>query len=80
MRIQQSAMWCAILALCFLAEPTLGASNLDTRIASVLPTAQEDAWLNVGWHTNLMKARLEAQRLNRPLFVWVMNGHPMGCT
>jgi hypothetical protein len=58
----------------------LAMSSFDTHIASVLPTAQEDAWLNIGWHTNLMQSRLEAQRSNRPLFVWLMNGHPLGCT
>lgn len=55
-------------------------SDLETKIASVLPTAQEDAWLNVGWNTNLMAARRQAQALHRPLFLWVMNGHPLGCT
>lgn len=56
------------------------ALSLDARVASVLPTPQEDLWLTIPWRSNLMQARLEAQRLNRPLFLWVMNGNPMGCT
>lgn len=67
-----------LLLLC----PNAGASanTLESEIASVLPTAQEDQWLSVGWRTNLMQARLEAQRLKRPMFLWVMNGNPLGCT
>ncbi len=54
--------------------------NLDAKIAATVPTKDEDRWLTIRWRTNLMKARLEAQNLNRPMFLWVMNGNPMGCT
>jgi hypothetical protein len=54
--------------------------DLDARIASTLPTVDEDRWLTIPWRSNLMKARLEAQILNRPMFLWIMNGNPMGCT
>ncbi|MBI2811011.1 MAG: hypothetical protein HYX67_09315 [Candidatus Melainabacteria bacterium] len=54
--------------------------NLDSKIAATVPTKDEDRWLTIPWRTNLMKARLEAQILNRPLFLWIMNGNPMGCT
>ncbi len=59
------------------AESTL---NLDAKIAAIVPTSDEDRWLTIPWRTNLMKARLEAQNLNRPMFLWIMNGNPMGCT
>ena len=36
--------------------------TLDQRIASVLPTAEEDRWRSVGWRVNLMAARDEAQK------------------
>ncbi|CAN5197016.1 hypothetical protein BH10CYA1_BH10CYA1_48740 [soil metagenome] len=54
--------------------------NLDSKIAATVPTKDEDRWLTIPWRTNLMKARLEAQSLNRPMFLWIMNGNPMGCT
>lgn len=56
------------------------AQSLDAKIATVLPRPQEERWLTIPWRTNLMQARLEAQNLNRPIFLWIMNGHPMGCT
>lgn len=54
--------------------------SLDAKVASVLPTPEEERWLTIPWRTNLMQARWEAQQLNKPLFLWVMNGNPMGCT
>ncbi len=53
---------------------------LDRSIAAVLPTQQEEKWRMIPWRLNLMAARLEAQRDGKPLFLWIMNGHPMGCT
>lgn len=58
----------------------LAGFDLDRDIQSVLPTSAEEKWLSIPWRTNLMRARREAQNLKKPLFLWVMNGHPMGCT
>src|ERR1700722_20967544 len=55
------------------------ANVVEANIASVVPTAEDDKWLQIPWHTNLMQARLDAQRLHCPLFLWGMNGNPMGC-
>lgn len=57
-----------------------GAPTLDQKIASVVPSKDEEKWLSIGWRTNLMAARVEAQKAGKPLFLWVMNGHPLGCT
>lgn len=69
----------AIVGLLPLAAPPTN-SALEQKIATVLPTEAEDRWLQIPWRTNLMRARLEAQQAGKPLFVWVMNGHPLGCT
>lgn len=58
----------------------IGPSDLTARIAEVLPTAQEEKWLRIPWRTNLASARQEAQRQGKPIFMWIMNGHPFGCT
>lgn len=54
-------------------------SALDRKIAAILPSAEEERWLRIPWHTNIAEARAEAQRLNKPLLLWVMNGNPLGC-
>ena len=71
---------CVAGGLSLLGGMAEAASDLDNKIATVLPSPQEDAWLQIGWHTNLMQARALAQNEQRPLFLWVMNGHPLGCT
>lgn len=53
--------------------------SLDQRIAAVLPTEEEDRWLEIQWRTNIAAARAEAARENKPVFLWVMNGNPIGC-
>lgn len=53
---------------------------LDERVASVLPTAEEQRFLTVGWRTNLMAARVESQATGRPIFLWMVVGNPQGCT
>jgi hypothetical protein len=57
-----------------------GGSALDRKVASVLPRPDEERWLQIPWRLNLMQARADAQAAGKPLFLWIMNGHPLGCT
>ena len=60
--------------------PTLTGADLDQKIATVAPTTEEQAYLEIPWRLNIMQARLEAMRTGKPMFVWEMNGHPLGHT
>lgn len=55
-------------------------SDLDAKVASVLPTAAEERFLAIPWRLDLMAAREEAVKGGKPIFLWLMNGHPLGCT
>lgn len=55
-------------------------ATLTQKMQTVLPTEAEERWLQIPWRTNLMRARQEAQQQRKPLFLWIMNGHPLGCT
>ena len=57
----------------------LDATTASLLRAAVLPTAAEP-WQTIAWRTDLAAARDEAERSGRPLFLWTMNGHPLGCT
>lgn len=57
-----------------------GDSGLDEKVRSVLPTADEELWLQIPWRLNLMEARKASVEQGKPIFLWIMNGHPMGCT
>ncbi len=44
-------------------------------------TPDEDApWRRIAWRIDLLGARNEAADRQKPLFVWAMDGHPLGCT
>ena len=49
-------------------------------IAVIAPAKSEQAWLTIPWETNLSVARQKAAEQNRPIFLWEMDGHPLGCT
>ncbi len=55
-------------------------SDLDDKIASVLPTSEEEKWMTIPWRTDLNQARRDSVATGKPIFMWIMNGHPMGCT
>jgi hypothetical protein len=54
--------------------------NWETRMQRVLPQPGEERWLEVPWQLDLLEARHLAKETGRPIFLWTMNGHPMGCT
>lgn len=60
--------------------PPLTAENIAAVIAATIPTDTESAWLKIPWQTDLTGARKQAAAENKPLFLWEMDGHPLGCT
>lgn len=62
------------------AKPIRVVSALDAKIAEILPTADEDAFLRIPWRTSLLQARRDANEQGKPIFMWLMNGDPLGGT
>ena len=46
---------------------------------TLVPHCQEK-WQTVPWKTSLKEARDLAAKSGQPIFMWSMNGHPLGCT
>ena len=38
------------------------------------------AWRTIPWETDLVVAQRVAAKGRKPLFIWAMDGHPLGCT
>ena len=57
---------------------TLG--TLDAWHAFIRPSADERRWLDVAWRTSFWQGVLDSQREGKPILLWAMNGHPIGCT
>jgi hypothetical protein len=59
-------------------EP-LDAKQFAALHASIVPR-EEEAWQTIPWQIDLLAARELAASAKKPLFIWSMNGHPLGCT
>lgn len=46
----------------------------------ILPGAEDLAWETIPWRPSLWEAVVEGDRSDRPILLWAMNGHPLGCT
>ena len=44
------------------------------------PTAKELAWEQIPWLPSFAEGVVAADRRRKPLLLWLMNGHPLGCT
>lgn len=40
---------------------------------------RDELWRSIPWKTSLLEARDLAVRERKPLFMWSMNGSPLGC-
>ena len=63
--------------------PSLWAQELNEEIfqqlhASINP--QDETWKSIPWQTDLLLAQNRAAKTRKPLFIWTMDGHPLGCT
>ena len=54
--------------------------SLDEKIAPLLPKPDEERWLQIPWRSDFAVARAEANREGKPIFLWMMDGNPLGCT
>ncbi len=48
-------------------------------VNEILPSVEESAWQKIDWMTDLWEARQEAARTGKPIYLWEMDGHPLGC-
>jgi hypothetical protein len=58
----------------------LNAASFRDLIAYIRPKAEESKWLEIPWQTDLWEGRRLAMAEGKPIFLWAMNGNPLGCT
>lgn len=51
----------------------------ETLHATIRPKPEELQWTQIPWESDLWEARRKAAQMNRPMFIWAMNGNPLGC-
>jgi hypothetical protein len=60
--------------------PRLDSATLAAWAEHIAPTADELSWAAVDWLPTYAEGVAAAQAQRRPLLLWAMNGHPLGCT
>lgn len=67
-------------------------SSLVLAISSTLTTAEfemlhqqlqpsrDEVWRSIPWKISMLDAQAAAAREKKPIFIWAMDGHPLGCT
>lgn len=73
----------AALLLAFgssLEGPSVHERSLAEWRAEIAPSDAEREWTTIGWRPSFWQAVLEANRAEKPVLLWAMNGHPLGCT
>ena len=46
----------------------------------IKPTERDLAWTRIHWRSSFQEGLVEANARQKPMLLWVMNGHPLGCT
>jgi hypothetical protein len=60
--------------------PTLDNQSLERWRDYVRPQVKEERYLEIPWRESFSIAINEATETDRPILLWAMNGHPLGCT
>ncbi|MGE3166319.1 MAG: hypothetical protein AB7O52_15540 [Planctomycetota bacterium] len=60
--------------------PALTLDELERWQRAVIPTADEERWLQIPWLASFGEGLQQGGRDDKPVLLWVMNGHPLGCT
>jgi hypothetical protein len=74
---------CVFLALAVTRAPAgepIAPERFDALRAVIRPQPSEETWLQIPWLTSLTEARRRAAELGKPILLWEMDGHPLGCT
>ena len=61
----------------------VSSSDLDLKEFKQLhsePRPAKQKWNEIDWYSDLVTAQHVAVKQKKPLFIWAMDGHPLGCT
>jgi hypothetical protein len=65
--------------LATLAVEPVQPSQFSRLHALIKPGADEDQWAKIPWSIDLWEARQRAAAAGKPILLWEMDGHPLGC-
>lgn len=62
------------------ALPQLDAGELTAWRAHLRPSGDDLAYARIDWESTFLDGLQRAAAERKPLLLWLMNGHPLGCT
>lgn len=73
---------CALLFTVIAAaqEPDLTSDTLPHWRNHIVPAGEDLNWQKIPWLTTFADGIKAANDADKPLLLWTMNGHPLGCT
>ena len=66
-------------SLASLTTAELGESEFR-QLHKLLQPTPNTPWRTISWKISLLDAQHTAVKENKPIFIWAMDGHPLGCT
>jgi len=83
--MKQSLLNLIVLPLVMLACQGLSnAQELDeaefNRLCDLLQPSEDEPWRTIPWKIDVLDAQQAAADEGKPIFIWAMDGHPLGCT
>lgn len=76
----------AILSVLVLTMATFATANAEltadefNRLHRELKPSPDAAWRSIPWKTSVLDAQAAAAKQRKLIFIWAMDGHPLGCT
>ena len=77
-----STLWFCLVAMLW-ARPALAQELTPEQFHELhrqLRPAADEPWRTIPWNISLLQTQRLAAEQNKPVFIWAMDGHPLGCT
>ena len=71
------------VVMSLIATSTMAADFTDAEFHKLHAELQQDdtaLWRTIPWKTSVLDAQQLAADEQKPIFIWAMDGHPLGCT
>jgi hypothetical protein len=76
--------FCVSALVSFVQPRQLAAGDLTEsdfrRLHEELQPDAKEPWRTIPWRVALLDAQQTAASEHKPIFIWAMDGHPLGCT
>jgi hypothetical protein len=70
----------ATIALAALGSDSISPDQFVKLHSLIKPKSEESKWEQIPWLVSLWEARQRAAEEGKPILLWEMDGHPLGCT